>query len=377
MRWGRTAAVTALGAGTAALGASAAALVAGRVVSDYAVRPGGSAPAAAGGLRVHSVEADRVELTRSAETQRDGRYGLEWEGGHAVVGEVLVLSGQTVVRRLESTGVPGSLLSVGTRVRITPLVFGGDPMTALGLGFTPIDIRGELGPMPAWFLPGARGLCVIAVHGLGTDRREVLPLLPLLDRLKVPLLAVTYRNDEGAPRSPDGLDHLGDSEWRDVDAAIRFAVDGGARRIVLLGWSTGASMALQAVAHSAYRESVRGLVLDSPVLDWRGTVRRQATRRGVPRPLAELGVRAAQGRSGVDPRAFDRLGLGEDLDVPVLLLHSADDTVAPVAAARRLAALRDDLVLYEEFTGAEHAALWNTDPARYEKTLSRFLTPLL
>ena len=396
MRWGRTATAAALGAGAAALGAAAAALVAGRVVSDYAVRPGGAHPAAAGGLRVHSVEADRVELTRSAETQRAGRYGLEWNGGHAVVGEVLGLTAQTVVRRLETTealetaealeaaGTPkkagavgGNPLGVGTTVRITPLVFTGDPLTACGLAFTGIDIHGELGRMPAWFLPGARGLCVIAVHGLGADRRQVLPLLPLLDQLKAPLLVVTYRNDEGAPRSPDGLGHLGDSEWRDVDAAIRFAVDGGARRIVLLGWSVGASMALQAVAHSAYREAVRGLVLDSPVLDWRGTVRRQATRRGVPVPLAELGARAAQGRSGVDPQAFDRLGLGTDLDVPVLLFHSADDTVAPVAAARRLARRRDDLVLYEEFTGAEHAALWNTDPGRYEKTLRRFLTPLL
>ena len=386
MRWGRAAVVTAVGAGSVALGAGAAALVAGRVASDYAVRPRGADPAAAGGLKVHSVRPDQVELTRSWESQRSGRYALEWNGGRAVVGEVLGGTAQTVLRRLEPAGTgaaadapagTGTALAVGATVRITPLLFAGDPRTALGLEFDEFDIHGELGPMPAWFVPGARDLCLIAIHGLGADRTQVLPLLPLFDRLKIPVLAVTYRNDEGAPRSPDGLGHLGAGEWPDADAAIRFAVDNGARRIVLFGWSVGATMALHAAVDSPYRESVRGLVLDSPVLDWRGTVRRQATRRGVPAPLAELGVRAAEGRVAVDPEAYDRIGLGEGLATPVLLFHSADDTVSPVDHARRLAARRDDLVLYEEFHDAEHAALWNTDPDRYELTLRRFLTPLL
>jgi pimeloyl-ACP methyl ester carboxylesterase len=371
MRWGRTAAV----AGVSALGAGVAALVAGRVVSDYAVRPRGAAPAAGGGLRVHSLAAGRVELTRSAETQRAGRYGLEWDGGHTVVGEVLSSTGQTVVRRLEAAGTGAP--SVGAAVRITPQVAVGDPGTAYGLDFTEIQVSGELGPMPAWYLPGVRDLTVIAVHGIGADRSQVLPVLPLLDRLKVPVLAVTYRNDEGAPGSPDGLGHLGASEWRDVEAAVRTVVDGGARRILILGWSVGAGMALQVAAHSAYRECVRGLVLDSPVLDWRGTVRRQATRRGVPDALAGLGVWAAEGRSGVDPERRDDLALGAELTVPVLLLHSSDDTVTPVGPSRRLARRREDLVLYEEYAGAEHAALWNTDQARYEDVLRRFLTPLL
>ncbi|MFC1413684.1 alpha/beta hydrolase family protein [Streptacidiphilus sp. N1-12] len=377
MRWGRTATVAAVGTGAAVVGAGAAALVAGRVVSDYSVRPGGGSPAAAGGLRVHSVAAGQVELTRSWETQRPGRYGLEWSGGRAVVGAVVATGAQTVTRRLESVQtLGGSPLAVGSTVRITPQLFTGDPLGSLGLEFSEIEVPGELGPLPAWFLPGARALCLIAVHG-GLDRRQVLPLLPLLDQLKVPVLAVTYRNDEGAPRSPDGLSHLGDSEWHDVDAAIRFALDGGARRIVLLGWSAGATMALQAAVRSEHRAAVRGLVLDSPVLDWRGTVRRRATRRGVPPFLAELGVRAALGRSGVDPERLDRAALGEGLDAPVLLLHGSDDTVAPVGPARRLAGRRDDLVIYEEFPDAEHEALWNADPARYEESLRRFLTPLL
>ncbi|MCZ9337233.1 alpha/beta fold hydrolase, partial [Streptomyces sp. TRM76130] len=81
------------------------------------------------------------------------------------------------------------------------------------------------------------------------------------------------RGDAGAPRPPGGLRRFGETEWRDLDAAVRYAVDHGARKVVLLGWSTGATMALHTATRSALRDRIAGLVLDSPVLDWRATVR--------------------------------------------------------------------------------------------------------
>ncbi|MCD0483185.1 hypothetical protein LO771_12390 [Streptacidiphilus sp. ASG 303] len=370
MRWGTLAAVAA----ATAVGAGAAALAAGRVVSDLAVRPRGPG-AGTGGLRVHSTAAGRVALTRATETARRGTYGLEWPGGHAVVGEVLETTPQTVVRRLER--VDGTPPVPGERVALTPRVLTGDPRTALGLDFTEAWVRGELGPMPAWYLPGVRDLWVVAVHGPGADRQQVLPVLPLLHSFKLPVLAVTYRNDEGAPRSPDGIGHFGETEWRDVEAAIRLALQAGAAHVLLYGWSLGATMCLQAADRSSWRDAVRGLVLDSPVLDWHATVRGQAVRRGVPSPLAELGVRAAAGRSGVDLDAFARLGRGEGLEVPALVLHGPDDTAAPLRASQRLADARDDLVTLHTVPGAEHAVLWNADPRGYEEALRRFLTPLV
>ena len=58
-------------------------------------------------------------------------------------------------------------------------------------------------------------------------------------------------------------------------------------------------MALRAAAHSALRDRISGLVLDSPVLDWQATLRALAAARGVPRALLPLAVRAAQGRTGL------------------------------------------------------------------------------
>jgi alpha-beta hydrolase superfamily lysophospholipase len=372
MGWGKAAAVAAV----SVLGAGAAVLVAGRVVSEISVRAGGTAPASAGGLRVHSAAPGLIELTRSPETERRGRWAVEWGvDGHIVVGDLVSTTSQTVVRVVEPGGTAPP--EPGEMVALTPWVLRGNPTSALGLEYSETTVHGELGPMPAWYLPGLRDPWVIAVHGAGADRGQVLPLLPVFDYFKMPVLSISYRNDPGAPPSPDGIGHFGETEWRDVEAAIRLAVDSGASRVLLYGWGIGATMAMQAAERSAWREMVRGLVLDSPVLDFRTSVRRKATRRGVPRALAELGSRAAEGRAGVDTVAFDRLAGGDGLSAPVLLLHSPDDTLAPIAPVRRLAYRRDDIVLYREISGTEHEALWNADPHGYDEILRRFLTPLV
>ncbi|NED21822.1 alpha/beta fold hydrolase, partial [Streptomyces sp. SID9913] len=235
---------------------------------------------------MHGTAAGRVTLTRHLAALRPGRYGLSGDGVHAVVGPVLAGASDTadtVVRRLES--VTRGALEPGNRVRLTPGLHIGDPGTALGLDHADVPVAGELGPLPAWFVPGPRDTWVITVHGLGAGREHTLNVMGFLHRLGFPVLAPAYRGDRGAPRSPDGLNHLGETEWRDLDAAIRHAVDNGARQVVLHGWSTGATMALRAGARSGLRERVAGFVLDSPVLSWEATLRALAAARHTPGAL--------------------------------------------------------------------------------------------
>ncbi|MDH6126110.1 alpha/beta hydrolase [Kitasatospora sp. GP82] len=374
MRWGTVAVTAATAVG--AIGAGVAAVLLGRKASERMVRPGPAQPGAGARLRVHGLAAGQVTLTRAPQTIRPGRYALEWpSGGHAVVGKVLGTDIQTVTRVLERTD--SGTLGVGTEVELTPRVHIGDPASALGLAFTETAAEGELGLLPAWYVPGMRGTWVILVHGPGADRTQALPVLPLLHGLKLPTLTVTYRGDAGAPASPDGLGHFGETEWRDVESAIRLALEGGAGRVILYGWSLGATMCLHTAARSAWRESVSGLVLDSPVIDWSASVRRESVRAGIPSVLAELAALAAEGRTKVDLAGFARLADGTDLHVPTLLLGSRADGIAPIAAARRLADRRVDLVSLHEIPGAEHAQLWNADPDGYAETLRRWLVPLL
>ncbi|WP_031072500.1 alpha/beta hydrolase [Streptomyces sp. NRRL S-118] len=364
---------------TTLIGVGAATIAAGRYASDAALRPRPGRPLPGEPrLTVHATAAGQVTLTRHLASLRPGTYGLQGPEVHAVVGPVLAdvpHTADTVVRRLES--VSRGTLAPGSRVRLTPQLHTGTPATALGLAHEDMDIQGELGEMPAWFVPATRSTWVIAVHGLGTTREHTLNVMGFLHGLRLPVLAPAYRGDPGAPRPADGLGHLGDSEWRDLDAAIRHAVRRGADRVILYGWSTGASMALHAAANSGLRDRITGLVLDSPVLEWETTLRALATARRTPAPLLPLAVRAAQGRTGVHPDRIAEAADADGLRVPTLLLHGPDDHLAPWQGSRELAARRPDLVTLHAVPEAPHGAMWNADPHRYEETLRRFLTPLL
>ncbi|OYP20451.1 hypothetical protein CFC35_30900 [Streptomyces sp. FBKL.4005] len=374
----RTAKATAT-ALSAVLAAGTASVFAGRLASDAALKaPAGRPLPTEPRLTVHGTTAGRIALTRDLAALRPGTYGLAGDGSHAVVGPVVEEAphtADTVVRRLER--VTHGTFAPGDAVWLTPNVYVGNPGAALGLDHADVDVPGELGALPAWFVPGQRDTWVIAVHGLGATREHALNVLGFLHGRRLPVLALAYRGDLGAPRPPDGLNHLGETEWRDVEAAIRYAVRYGARRVVLLGWSTGATMALRAAEHSAVRERIAGLVLDSPVLSWEATLRALARARHTPSPLLPLAVRAAQGRAGL---YADRIAEAADPDrlrVPTLIIHGPDDQVAPWEFSRRLARRRADLVALHTVAHAPHAAMWNADPAEYEERLRRFLTPLM
>uniref|UniRef100_UPI000B16390A ATP-binding protein n=1 Tax=Streptomyces scabiei TaxID=1930 RepID=UPI000B16390A len=93
-------------------------------------------------------------------------------------------------------------------------------------------------------------------------------------------------------------------------------------------------------------------------------------------------------RANIDEAFTRRLDLVVDFPFPdtaqrlALWRHSlaavpgADDTVAPWAPSRRLAALRPDRVTLRTVRQAPHGAMWNADPKAYEESLRRFLTPL-
>ncbi|MBX9363544.1 S9 family peptidase [Streptomyces sp. WAC04114] len=364
---------------TAVIGAGAAAVAAGRLASDAALKapPGRPLPTEPR-LTVHGTAAGQISLTRDLAALRPGRYGLSGNGSHAVVGPVLTgvtHSADTVVRRLES--VTHGTLTAGDKVWLTPNVYVGNPSAALGLEHADVDVPGELGALPAWFVPGKRDTWVIAVHGLGTTRELAMNVMGFLHRSRFPVLALAYRGDLGAPRPPDGLNHLGETEWRDLDAAIRYAVRYGARQVVLHGWSTGATMALRAAAHSGLRDRVSGLVLDSPVLSWEATLRALASARRTPGALLPLAVRAAQGRTGLTGDRATGPDPADGLRVPALVFHGPDDIVAPWQLSRRLADARPDMVALRTVAHAPHGAMWNADPEAYEEALRRFMTPLM
>jgi dienelactone hydrolase len=373
---------TAAVAATTVVGAAAAAAVAaGRWACGAALYAPSRVPRPAGfgraRLSVLATAAGRVTLTRSPDALRPGAYGLVSPACHAVIGPVLDVPSATgtVVRRLERVN-RGELVP-GTPVTLTPQLHTGDPRSALGIGHAAVEIPAERGSLPAWFVPGYRDTWVIALHGLGATREHPLNLVPFLHGMRFPVLVPGYRGDPGAPRPRDGMSRLGETEWHDADAALRYAIRYGAQRVVLYGWSTGGAMALYAAAYSPLRGRVGGILLDSPVLAPAVTLRALAAHRGVPAPLLPLAVGAARGGLGLEPGSPpDHPTNQRGAPVPILVVHGPGDTIAPFDTSRDLAARHPESVTLHTVPHAQHAAMWNADPGGYEEALRRFLIPL-
>lgn len=320
-------------------------------------------------LRVSASTAATVTLPRDAGTLRPGTYGLSWATGAAVLGAVTSSGPTTVTRRLI-----GSRPAVGTMARLETGVWLSDPLAARQLAFSDLTFPSPLGPMPAWYIAGTKRTWVITVHGYGGSRQEPLRMLPTLHALGLPILDISYRNDVGAPREKDHLYHLGDREWRDVEAAVRYATSRGARSIVLYGWSMGGSLVEAFLQRSTYASKVRAVVLDAPVLDWRATLALQGKDRGLPSIVPFVAEQIVHWRIGIRWSDFDLDHHPSLVKTPTLLFHGGQDDSVPIGPARRLAAA-NRLVQFVEMPAAGHTQSWNVDPAAYQRRVTAFLSP--
>lgn len=325
--------------------------------------------------------AQTIELARTPDTELPGRYGLFTTGTHGYVklGAVLSADASKVRRKL--------LTQVETGARIDRMAtFSGwyySSPSELHLPWESVLIGSPAGPCPAWFFPADSSTWVIQVHGRGTTRAECLRAVPVFHSMGMPNLVVSYRNDGEAPRSRGGAYALGASEWRDVDAAIAHALRHGATRVLLMGWSMGGAVALQTAVSSGNRGAIAGLVLESPVVDWRTVLRFQAREAGMRDPLPALAMSAlaspltARLSGAEEAIRFDRLDMvarAEELAVPILLLHSDDDGFVPADASHALAKARPDLVTMPHFAVARHTKLWNYDQTGWTKAITQWTT---
>ena len=322
-------------------------------------------------LRVLAIAAGTtVRLSSGPDAAEPGSFRLAWPGGHASAGPVTGSGPGFVTRQLSH--VSGHL-AVGASVGVEPDPYTGDPRSALGIPFTTVRVHTPLGGMPAWLIAGRRSTWMILIHGLDGSRADTLPVMSALRSLGFPMLAITYRNDAGAPASPDHQSHLGATEWHDVEAAIRYAADHGARHVVLFGYSLGGAMAMVTADNSPLRGQVCALVLDSPILDWQATLTYQGRRHDLPQPLISLTETLLAWRTGLDYGQFDQIRHEAKLRVPILLIQGTADTIIPPAVADAFALGDPRLVTYLRVSGADHVSAIDTDSLGYRAALTRFL----
>jgi len=336
-------------------------------------------------LRVLGCTDTTVILSKTLDTLAPGQYGLWFsEGaGHARVGAILEVGPNFVVRQL--IGVDHGDLATATRGSIAGWFY----LEPEELGFPCQDviIDTPVGPAPAWLIPAARktNRWLIAVHGRGVRRQECLRAVEVTRRCGYNSLLVSYRNDGDAPPSVDGRYGLGDTEWPDVDAALKYAIGHGATEVVLMGWSMGGAISLQVATRSAHAGILRGIILESPVVNWVDTINYQTDAQHAPRFVSAIarklvGSSWARALTGqvvpINLPRLDFVARASELTLPILILHSADDGYVPADASRALAQARPDIVTFDEFTVARHAKLWNYDAARFNEDIGSWLSRL-
>jgi len=330
-------------------------------------------------LVVRHVAGEAITITPDGDPgslAQEGVFGLRWEGGYGQVSGILGTEGDEVTRRflLISGGPPSAGTPAQLEVRAWP-----DPESA-GVASQDVVVQGPRGDYPAWFVPGTRDTWAIVVHGNSMSRLDGLRMVPITVDAGFPTLVPTYRNDTGAPEDPSGKLRYGLTEWRDLEAAVRYTLDNGATDVVLAGYSMGGGVIMAFLQRSKLRDDARAVILDAPMLNFSATVDDNASREevvpGVPLPssLTAVAKQIAAWRFGVEWDQLNYLANGaKRYDVPFLVFHGTADTTVPIATSEAFAELRPDLVTLVRCPEAEHIACWNLDPEAYAFEVSRFL----
>lgn len=312
-----------------------------------------------------------------ADTLSEGVYGLMWEGGNGVLGEVLNRTGGQVERELRV--LAGSPPAPGAPARMDNFIYRTDP-SALGLAFEELTLAGPVGALRSWFVPADGGTAVLMLHGRRRgELSELLRPISAFNQLGLPALALAYRNHDLSDPSPDGLFHYGASEWEDALVGARELRRRGYERVILYGVSMGGAVALEALERwPADAPAVLGIVLDSPLVDPYAVVELGAVKAGMPLPglLTRLGLIVGGVRAGIDFGSLRQHLGGPNLHVPVLLIAGDADTTVPIEAVDRFAQSVGSPLSYMRLPGAEHVEAWNLDPARYTEWLRLFLASL-
>ena len=355
---------------------AASALVTGALTATTARRMATHRPQRATPVRGVDLASGTIRFGATPESLLPGRYSFWFaEGrGHARVGAIIGHDADGVLREL--LGVDTGDLTAARDGRFNGWMWLSPE--AFGVPFRSERVQTTQGAVPAWVIPaGDRTRWAVLVHGRASVRQETLRAVPAFLAAGWSVLLPAYRGDGEAPDGDGSRYAVTDAEWVDVESAILHALDEGATEVVLVGWSSGASIVLATAQRSRVQEVIRGVVLDSPVLD--GAQALLARSEGMPEPVRRGALSLLAGPWGrlVGADALDvhpsEPADPADLAVPVLVLQSEDDGVAPPEVAHRFAAARPDLVRLVPFVGARHTRLWNLDPARWEGAVTAWL----
>lgn len=295
-----------------------------------------------------------------------GRLVLGPSELHANVVRRPILVGNTAAVRLERRGrLSGHL---------------GETPEAFGLRYESLKI----GAQQVWRVdsphPDPTNVWVIHVHGLGSRRSQTLRGVETFAALGFTSIIPTYSTSldssrDGVPRS-----NLGVTEWRDIARVQDYALAAGAKKVLYVGWSLGASMVLRTVQQIP-RAEVKGAVLISPALDWKEIVLAALASNRVPKWLgvwALCGFNFIRQRGGIAMSwsSFPGTSSSDEVPLPILVFHGTNDNSVPIRLSRDFAHRSQGKVRLVEFPGAHHTLEWNSNPELWQQEIKSWCTAL-
>eukprot|EP01063_Lacrimia_lanifica_P019794 TRINITY_DN27208_c0_g1_i1.p1 TRINITY_DN27208_c0_g1~~TRINITY_DN27208_c0_g1_i1.p1 ORF type:complete len:347 (+),score=137.82 TRINITY_DN27208_c0_g1_i1:50-1090(+) len=264
-----------------------------------------------------------------------------------------------------------------------------------------------------WYIPNPNAnseMCLVAVHGAGNDRRELLKIVSDLQDTHHCNMLLFDCSNHGKHSGGGGIS-MGVREHEDVLEACAMAKEFGNNEIVLLGTSQGAASSVLAAAKKP--EGLKGLVLENPFACGQEIVTRglytafgrsstddEHINRGVQKAKQNPLVGALYSVREYIPEgylqfiadvAFFRMGLEKthapienikDVDVPVFLMHGTDDHFVPMEHSKRLSEHAGSKVglcrskIHEWYPKAGHSMLYNASPSEYINKVGNFLASI-
>lgn len=325
-------------------------------------------------VRVTRADQTRVHLEPGDVAESEAVFSILWPGGSAQLGKP----------HAEPAGVSREVLATTGDIPLGSVVVSSAPgaVPDAGGAFAEVSFRSPAGEVPGWQYGPDAGAWMIHVHGVRSSRLHTLWSVPPATDAGFTSLVIAYRGSPGGAAAGRNAG-MGLHEADDVIAAIEFAVRHGAQRIVLSGWSMGASACLLAAELTPHRERIAGLALVAPTISWRHVMRAGARRLGMPlwtSRLTEWAIatpivaRAVGMPLHVDLDILDRLADEARLTVPALVLGSRADANVPFVILQSFAERNPGLVELHEVPAPFHGWEPNADPEAFASVLRRWLT---
>ena len=244
---------------------------------------------------------------------------------------------------------------------------------SIGLKYENVTIQSQEGhDLYGWWIPHPTPRATIVfAHGYGKNREQSdLPLKELMPEFHEQGYQFLTFDFRASGISEGDRVTVGVKEQADLKAAIEYAQGRAQGPIVLYGISMGAATALA----TADDHNVAAIIADSPFSDLRDYLETNLpVWSDLPNfPFTPVIMTVTPWFTGLDADDVQPIEDIENIEAPILLIHSKDDDAIPVGESELLAGVREDVELWVTDNGG-HVGSYRSFQEEYRQRIFDFL----